>query len=66
VAQAVADAGDRLALRDPQAVCTLLARTPQRLGNRQWFARLLPVPAWHYWAWWGTTLPLRLLLGRHI
>jgi hypothetical protein len=66
VAQAVADAGDRLALRDPQAVRTLLARTPQRLGNRQWFARLLPVPVWHYWAWWGTTLPLRLLLGRHI
>jgi hypothetical protein len=59
------DAG-RLVVREPTTLDRLLGNSPQSLANRQWFARLLPLPIWRYWAWWGGTLPLRYLLGRHI
>lgn len=66
LARIIADSDDRLVGRDLHAARGLLARTPQRVANRQWFARLLPVPTWRYWMWWSGTLPVRFLLGRHI
>jgi hypothetical protein len=66
LAAAIADDADRLIPLDPEAARRLLTSAPQSLANRRWFARLLPTPAWRYWAWWGGALPLRFLLGRHI
>jgi hypothetical protein len=66
VAAAISADADRLVICAPDEMRRLLGNAPQSLANRRWLARLLPMPAWRYWAWWGSTVPLRFLLGRHI
>jgi hypothetical protein len=66
VAALLADERAALRILDQEATLKLLGHPPQSLANRQWFARLQPLPVWRYWLWWGTTVPLRYWLGRGI
>lgn len=66
VATLLADERAALRILDQEATLKLLGHPPQSLANRQWFARLQPLPVWRYWLWWGTTVPLRYWLGRGI
>lgn len=66
IATLLTDERAALHVPDREAALALLGRPPQSLANRQWFARLQPLPIWRYWLWWGTTVPLRYWLGRSI
>lgn len=66
LAEVIDEHSAELVIASPGGVDELLSRPPQSPGNRYWFARLLPSPAWQYWTWMAATLPARFLLGRHI
>lgn len=45
-----------------QALELVLTRPPKHPANRLWVARLQPVSAAHYLAWWTLTAPMRYLV----
>ena len=57
---------DVLLMADRGRAECFMRRHRQSLINRGLMARLQPVPAIHYWAWWLGTLPLRIWHGRKL
>ena len=57
---------DLVLIRDRTLAFQITRRPRQSPVNRWLMARLQPVPALHFWAWWLGTLPIRYWHGRKL